>query len=188
MTTSPTLTFSSVKCFGTSTTETSPVSSLTVTSFLALLMSRTVTLTEVVSVIGLRGGLLGLLGAGREAEADESGEGEGQDRTLHGISFLFVCCREGRLDSIPAAPRERSLLHLVHVTRGMAHIGSRLKSWRKRVGVEPTRRPFRSEHAGFEDQGGRRTPCASGRILPGTQRAVAGVDEVLDPRHRSFAG
>lgn len=29
------------------------------------------------------------------------------------------------------------------------------------MGVEPTRRPSRSVHAGFEDQGGHRTPCAS---------------------------
>ncbi len=29
------------------------------------------------------------------------------------------------------------------------------------MGVEPTRRPSRDVHAGFEDQGGHRTPCAS---------------------------
>src|SRR5450756_943926 len=43
--------------------------------------------------------------------------------------------------------------------------------WRKRVGVEPTRRPSRSEHAGFEDQEGRRAPCASAADSTGTRRA-----------------
>src|SRR5512147_2358997 len=58
--------------------------------------------------------------------------------------------------------------------------------WRKRVGVEPTRRPSRSEHAGFEDQEGHRAPCASGRILRGGGAARRGEtlhapDAVLRP-------
>jgi hypothetical protein len=42
-------------------------------------------------------------------------------------------------------------------------------NWRKRMGVEPTRRPSRSEHAGFEDQEGHRAPCASGADSKGTR-------------------
>ena len=44
------------------------------------------------------------------------------------------------------------------------------------MGVEPTRRPSRGVHAGFEDQGGHRTPCASAadstRVRAGRVRRV----------------
>ena len=39
------------------------------------------------------------------------------------------------------------------------------------MGVEPTRRTSRSVHAGFEDQGGHRTPCAS---VPDSTRGTFG--------------
>ena len=50
---------------------------------------------------------------------------------------------------------------------------ARRQDWRKRVGVEPTRRPSRSGHAGFEDQEGRRAPCASAADSTGTPSATA---------------
>ncbi len=43
---------------------------------------------------------------------------------------------------------------------------TKIVSWRKRVGVEPTIRPAKDRIAGFEDREGHRTPFASDAVRP----------------------
>jgi hypothetical protein len=59
---------------------------------------------------------------------------------------------------------------------------TKLKNWRKRVGVEPTIRPAKGRIAGFEGRESHRTLFASGtkyRVLAGGFQRLARTAEIL---------
>src|SRR5512135_3108700 len=128
-------------------TDTSPVSSLTVTSCLALLMSRMVTLTTVVSETVWGAGFFA--SSARAVRPKPTSAARARVRIERFMGETPFCLRAGR--SLPAQVcgiyRHPGILARRRNADSVASGGDGAapgeQEWRKRVGVEPTRRPFR---------------------------------------------